>query len=165
MVYKTTINQPEDQTTSTQAAFGNILYDIAKRDGELANRIVTTSPDVAVSTNLGAWINQRSIFHRQNITDVFRAENVLSPLKWNMNPGGQHIELGIAENNLFLILTALGLSEELFGARLLPVGTVYDPFINRGLDALLYATYQGARFMLAGTPSGITLFFYVGANK
>ena len=44
---------------------------------------------------------------------------MLSPLKWNMNPGGQHIELGIAENNLFLILAALGLSEEL-GARLLP---------------------------------------------
>ncbi len=165
LVYKTTINQPEDQTTSTQAAFGNILHDIAKRDGELANRIVTTSPDVAVSTNLGAWINQRSIFHRQNITDVFRAENVLSPLKWNMNPGGQHIELGIAENNLFLILAALGLSEELFGARLLPVGTVYDPFINRGLDALLYATYQGARFMLAGTPSGITLAPEGGAHQ
>ena len=128
-------------------------------------RQVTTSPDVAVSTNLGAWINQRSIFHRQIITDVFRAENVLSPLKWNMNPGGQHIELGIAENNLFLILAALGLSEELFGARLLPVGTVYDPFINRGLDALLYATYQGARFMLAGTPSGITLAPEGGAHQ
>jgi pyruvate dehydrogenase E1 component len=82
-----------------------------------------------------------------------------------MRPGGQHVELGIAENNLFLLLAALGLSEPLFGARLLPVGTLYDPFISRGLDALNYACYQGARFMLVGTPSGITLAPEGGAHQ
>jgi pyruvate dehydrogenase E1 component len=74
-----------------------------------------------------------------------------------MAPEGQHIELGIAEQNLFLVLSALGLSHQLYGARLLPVGTVYDPFVNRGLDALIYACYQDARFLLVSTPSGLTL--------
>src|SRR3712207_2351215 len=74
-----------------------------------------------------------------------------------MSPEGQHIELGIAEQNLFLLLGALGLSHSLYGARLLPVGTVYDPFVNRGLDALIYGCYQDARFLLVSTPSGLTL--------
>src|SRR3712207_5398889 len=74
-----------------------------------------------------------------------------------MSPEGQHIELGIAEQNLFLLLSALGLSHSLYGARLLPVGTVYDPFVNRGLDALIYGCYQDARFLLVSTPSGLTL--------
>ena len=78
---------------------------------------------------------------------------------------GQHIELGIAENNLFLMLAALGLSQSLFGARLLPVGTLYDPFIARGLDALNYACYQDARFMLVATPSGVTLAPEGGATS
>ncbi len=82
-----------------------------------------------------------------------------------MAPSGQHIELGIAEQNLFLMLSQLGLSEEMFGVRLLPVGTVYDPFVNRGLDALLYACYQGARFMVAGSPSGISLAAEGGAHQ
>jgi pyruvate dehydrogenase E1 component len=74
-----------------------------------------------------------------------------------MNPKGQHVELGIAEQNLFLLLGAAGLAHGLYGARLLPVGTVYDPFVNRGLDALIYACYQDARFLLVSTPSGLTL--------
>jgi pyruvate dehydrogenase E1 component len=88
---------------------------------------------------------------------VFREEKVVSAQKWAMSPTGQHIELGIAENNLFLLLASLGLSAPLFGARLLPIGTLYDPFIQRGLDALSYACYQDARFILVGTPSGLTL--------
>ena len=78
---------------------------------------------------------------------------------------GQHLELGIAENNLFLNLASLGLAHELFGARLLPVGTLYDPFIARGLDALNYACYQDARFLLVATPSGITLAPEGGAHQ
>ena len=74
-----------------------------------------------------------------------------------MSPAGQHIELGIAENNLFLLLAAMGLAGPLFGARLLPIGTLYDPFICRGLDALNYACYQGAKFLLVATPSGVSL--------
>src|SRR5678815_3761035 len=97
---------------------------------------VTTSPDVTVSTNLGAWVNRRGIFDRAERVDTFREEKVVSAQRWAMAPQGQHIELGIAESNLFLTLAALGLAGPLFGARLLPIGTVYDPFIKRGLDAL-----------------------------
>ena len=126
---------------------------------------MTTSPDVTVSTNLGAWVNQRGLFNRHEHPDVFREENVASIQKWVRSQSGQHFELGIAENNLFLMLAALGLSEPLFGARLLPVGTLYDPFVNRGLDALNYACYQDARFMVAGTPAGVTLAPEGGAHQ
>ncbi len=90
---------------------------------------------------------------------------MISAQRWQMSPQGQHIELGIAEHNLFLLLAALGLSAPLFGARLLPIGTLYDPFINRGLDALNYACYQDARFMVVATPSGITLAPEGGAHQ
>ena len=96
---------------------------------------------------------------------MFQDEKIASPQKWRMAPEGQHIELGIAEHNLFLLLGQLGLADRFWGERLLPVGTVYDPFINRGLDALIYACYQGARFMIVATPSGITLAPEGGAHQ
>jgi pyruvate dehydrogenase E1 component len=150
---------------STQEGFGRILNDLAGGSSELASRIVTTSPDVTVSTNLGGWVNRRGLFDRTERQDVFRDEKVVSAQRWLLSPQGQHIELGIAEHNLFLTLAALGLSGPLFGARLLPIGTLYDPFIKRGLDALNYACYQDARFMLVATPSGLTLAPEGGAHQ
>jgi pyruvate dehydrogenase E1 component len=150
---------------STQEGFGRIMADLAREGGELADRIVTTSPDVTVSTNLGGWVNRRGVFSRHRREDVFRDEKVVSAQRWLASPEGQHIELGIAENNLFTLLGALGLSHSLFGVRLLPVGTLYDPFIMRGLDALNYACYQDARFLLVATPSGITLGPEGGAHQ
>ena len=150
---------------TTQAGFGRVLDEIARAGGPLADRIVTTSPDVTVSTNLGAWVNRRGLFSLADHEDVFKKRGLLSPQKWEMSPKGQHFELGIAEMNLFLMLSALGLSHSLFGERLLPVGTLYDPFVCRGLDALNYACYQDARFIVAGTPSGITLAPEGGAHQ
>jgi pyruvate dehydrogenase E1 component len=145
---------------STQTGFGEILSEIGRAQGdtaELSQHIVTMSPDVAVSTNLGPWINRRGVFDRHTRDDVFRDSKLASAQRWGTKPEGQHIELGIAEQNLFLLLGAAGLSHDLNGARLLPIGTVYDPFVNRGHDALFYACYQDARFLLISTPSGITL--------
>jgi pyruvate dehydrogenase E1 component len=159
------IAPPAGAEQSTQAAFGKILNEIAKAGGPLADRIVTTSPDVTVSTNLGGFVNQRGLFRRQELADVFAAARIPSAQKWAGRPAGQHIELGIAENNLFLMLAALGLAGDLFGERLFPIGTVYDPFIARGLDALNYACYQDARFMLVATPSGVTLGPEGGAHQ
>jgi pyruvate dehydrogenase E1 component len=146
--------------TSTQAGFGDILAEIGRGQGalkDLADHIVTTSPDVTVSTSLGPWVNRRGVFDRHTRNDVFRDAKLASAQRWGMTPEGQHIELGIAEQNLFLLLGAAGLAPALHGARLLPVGTVYDPFVNRGLDALIYACYQDARFLLVSTPSGLSL--------
>jgi pyruvate dehydrogenase E1 component len=159
------ISPPTGDEQSTQAAFGKILLDLSRAGGPLADRIVTTSPDVTVSTNLGAWVNQRGVFRRQELADVFAAARIPSAQKWGATNAGQHIELGIAENNLFLMLAALGLAGDLFGTRLFPIGTVYDPFIARGLDALNYACYQDARFMLVATPSGVTLGPEGGAHQ
>ncbi|MES2498063.1 MAG: transketolase [Pseudomonadota bacterium] len=164
-----TLPVPEGAEQATQPAFGRILFDLAKSEDEkaraLAERIVTTSPDVTVSTGLGAFVNQRGLFRRQELKDVFRAAKIPSAQKWSGHGAGQHIELGIAEHNLFLMLAALGLSAPVFGTRLLPIGTVYDPFIARGLDALNYGCYQNARFLLVATPSGVTLGPEGGAHQ
>ena len=156
---------PQGARMSTQEGFGRLLDDLARDSGGFADRIVTASPDVTVSTNLGAWVNRRGLFDRRPRADLFREEAVASLQKWEMSPAGQHIELGIAENNLFLLLAALGLAGPLFGTRLLPIGTLYDPFIERGLDALNYACYQGARFLLVATPSGLSLAPEGGAHQ
>ena len=156
---------PDDRKQSTQAAFGRILLDVAKSGHKLADLIVTTSPDVTVSTNLGAFVNQRGLFRRQELRDAFQTAKIPSTQKWSGHGAGQHIELGIAENNLFLMLAALGLAAPIFGTRLIPIGTVYDPFIARGLDALNYACYQDARFLLVATPSGLTLGPEGGAHQ
>jgi pyruvate dehydrogenase E1 component len=156
---------PAGDEQSTQAAFGRILLELSKAGGDLADRIVTTSPDVTVSTNLGAWVNQRGLFRRSEMADVFAQEKIASAQKWSATNNGQHVELGIAESNLFLMLAAAGLSGDLFGQRLLPIGTLYDPFIARGLDSLNYACYQDARFLLVATPSGITLGAEGGAHQ
>jgi pyruvate dehydrogenase E1 component len=150
---------------ATQQGFGLLLNEIARGDTELASRIVTASPDVTVSTNLGAWVNRRGLFARAEKADLFRSEKIPSTFNWDFSPKGQHIELGIAEMNLFILVSALGLSHQINGERLLPIGTLYDPFIQRGLDALNYACYQDARFMLVATPSGITLAPEGGAHQ
>jgi pyruvate dehydrogenase E1 component len=159
------IPAPAGDEQSTQAAFGRILLELSKAGGDLADRVITTSPDVTVSTNLGAWVNQRGLFRRSEMPDVFAKAKIASAQKWAANNNGQHIELGIAESNLFLMLAAAGLSGDLFGTRLFPIGTLYDPFIARGLDALNYACYQDARFLLVATPSGITLGPEGGAHQ
>jgi pyruvate dehydrogenase E1 component len=152
-------------TMSTQFGFGALLNELGRGDSDFVKRIVTTSPDVTVSTNLGPWVNRRNLFAREKMADTFKSERIASTFNWEFAPTGQHIELGIAENNLFIALSALGLSHSIHGERLFPIGTLYDPFIARGLDALNYACYQEARFILVATPSGITLAGEGGAHQ
>lgn len=147
--------------SSTQEALGRILVSLA-RQPDVAARMVTTSPDVAVSTNLGGWINKMGVFTPDEQPDYLGEERLL---RWRQSPGGHHIELGISEMNLFILLGQLGLSAELSGELLLPVGTLYDPFVCRGLDAFIYSVYSGARFVVAGTPSGVTLSPEGGAHQ
>jgi pyruvate dehydrogenase E1 component len=160
-----TLSAAISPTMSTQSGFGGILNELGREEAEFARRIVTTSPDVTVSTNLGAWVNRRGLFARETMADTFKSERIPSTFVWEFSSKGQHIELGIAEMNLFILLSALGLSHSINGERLLPIGTLYDPFIARGLDALNYACYQDARFILVATPSGITLAPEGGAHQ
>jgi stage V sporulation protein SpoVS len=145
---------------STQEAFGRVLTELSRLE-EVSPYLVTTAPDVATSTNLAGFINRVGVFapkHR-------RAWSQDPVLKWAEGPDGQHIELGISEMNLFGLLGQLGLSWDLSDQPLLPIGTVYDPFVLRGLDALIHAVYSGSRFVVAGTPSGVTLAPEGGAHQ
>ena len=146
---------------STQDAFGRVLVRLAEVEG-VAERLVTTSPDVAISTNLGGWINKAGVFSPEHRPDYSATETLL---RWKPGPEGHHIELGISEMNLFMLLGQLGLSHDHHGEMLLPIGTVYDPFVLRGLDAFVYGTYNGSRFVVVGTPSGISLAPEGGAHQ
>ena len=146
--------------SSTQEVFGRVLVGLSRHD-QVGRYLVTTAPDVATSTNLAGFINRTGVFAPQ----PRRAWNVDPVLSWAEGPEGQHLELGISEMNLFLLLGQLGLAWDISDQPLLPVGTVYDPFVLRGLDALVYSVYSGARFIVAGTPSGVTLAPEGGAHQ
>jgi pyruvate dehydrogenase E1 component len=149
------------RAVSTQDAFGRVLASLADVP-DVGDRIVTAAPDVSISTNLGGWINKVGVYSHDERDDHGGADRLL---KWAPAPSGQHIELGISEMNLFMLLGQLGLSHDHHGEQLLPIGTVYDPFVLRGLDALIYSLYNGARFVVAGTPSGVTLAPEGGAHQ
>ncbi len=146
---------------STQEAFGRALAALGRLP--VGDTIVTVSADVAVTTHLAGWMNRKGIYYPVARPDAFA--DVSQALRWREGPDGQHVELGIAEHDLFLLLAALGLTTELSGATLLPIGTLYDPFVTRGLDALYHALYCGARFVVAATPSGISLAPEGGAHQ
>lgn len=148
-------------SASTQESFGRVLAGLADIPG-VGERIVTTAPDVSISTNLGGFINKRGVYSHDQRDDHGGAERLL---KWAPGPDGQHIELGISEMNLFMLLGQLGLSHDHHGQHLLPVGTVYDPFVLRGLDAFIYGLYNDAKFVVAGTPAGVTLAPEGGAHQ
>ena len=104
---------------STQAALGRLLADLKRDAPETAARVVTCSPDVASSTNLGGWINKTGVWSVHDRQDWF-ADDTERVLRWSEVSNGQHIELGIAEVNL------VGLLGEL-GATWSPVGRAADP--------------------------------------
>ncbi len=148
--------------TSTQEALGRVLPRLAELEG-VGNRIVTVAPDVATSTHLGGWINRVGIFSPTEQHD-YEGEGPRL-LRWRESPAGRHIELGISEMNLFMAIGQLGLSYEVVGQHLIPIGTVYDPFVCRGLDSLIYSLYVGSKMIFAGTPSGVSLSPEGGAHQ
>jgi pyruvate dehydrogenase E1 component len=149
---------------STQQAFGRCFVDLAREAPAVAERVVTVSPDVASSTNLGGWINHVGIWHLGDRIDWF-ADDTDTLVRWRESSHGQHIELGIAEGNLVGLLAELGLTGDRDGEPLLPIGTLYDPFVNRALEPWSFGLYAGARSILVGTPSGVTLAPEGGAHQ
>ena len=147
--------------SSSQEAFGRALAKLGRLP--VGDRIVTLSADVAVTTHLAAWINRKGVYVPR--VKPGAVESASQAVVWKESTSGQHVELGIAEHNLFLALGAFGLARELSGTTLLPIGTLYDPFVTRGLDALYHALYAGARFIVAATPSGVSLSPEGGAHQ
>lgn len=160
----TSLGHPHRKMTSTQSAFGRLLADLKLDAPDVAARVVTCSPDVASSTNLGGWINKTGVWSVHDRQDWFQddAERVL---RWSEVSKGQHIELGIAEVNLVGLLGELGATWSRWGERLIPIATIYDPFVARALEPWSYGIYSGGQSILIGTPSGVTLASEGGAHQ
>jgi pyruvate dehydrogenase E1 component len=131
---------------------------------EVAERVVTVSPDVASSTNLGGWINKSGIWSVGERRDWF-ADDPQTLVHWHETPGGRHIELGIAETNLVGLLGELGATWSRHGQPLFPIGTIYDPFVGRALEPWSFGIYAGGQSILIGTPSGVSLAPEGGAHQ
>jgi pyruvate dehydrogenase E1 component len=149
---------------STQQAFGRFFVDLAREAAAVAERVVTVSPDVGTSTNLGGWINKAGIWSIGDRIDWF-ADDTDTLVRWRESDHGRHIELGIAEVNLVGLLGELGATWSRFGQPLLPVGTIYDPFVARALEPWSFGIYAGGQSILVGTPSGVTLGPEGGAHQ
>ncbi|GAB3046657.1 transketolase-like TK C-terminal-containing protein [Sediminivirga luteola] len=155
---------PHKQVTSTQATLGRLLSDLKRAEPEVARRVVTVSPDVASSTNLGGWINKTGIWSASDRRDWF-ADDADRVLRWQEDPGGQHMQLGIAEVNLVGLIGELGATWSRWGEPLIPIGTIYDPFVGRALEPWMFGIYAGGQSILVGTPSGVTLAPEGGAHQ
>ena len=155
---------PPRPSTSTQEAFGDVLAALGRQPG-LESALVTVSADVATTTHLSGWVNRRGVYATRARDDAFERHGLRPLVRWKESPTGQHLELGIGEASFFVLLSVLGLAPELTGRRLLPIGTLYDCFVPRGLDPLLHATYSKARFILVASPSGISLAPEGGAHQ
>jgi len=158
------IGRTPSGTASTQAALGRVLLDLTRETPEAARRVVTVSPDVSSSTNLGGWINKVGVWSAGDRVDWF-ADDTETVLHWREKPTGQHIELGIAETNLAGLLGELGATWSRWGQPLLPIGVLYDPFVERALEPWSFGIYAGGQSILVGTPSGVTLAPEGGAHQ
>lgn len=150
--------------SSTQRSLGQLLLDLTRLAPDTARRIVTVAPDVASSTNLGGWLNKAGVWSPSAKPDWF-ADDAETLLHWDERPTGQHIELGIAEVNLVSLLGELGSTWSRWGQTLLPIGTLYDPFVTRALEPWSFSVYAGGQSILVGTPSGVTLAAEGGAHQ
>ncbi|MDQ1636300.1 MAG: pyruvate dehydrogenase component [Frankiaceae bacterium] len=160
----TDLGRTPSGTATTQAALGRALLDLFRAAPEVGRRVVTVSPDVSSSTNLGGWVNKVGVWSSTERTDWF-ADDSETILHWQERPAGQHIELGIAETNLVGLLGELGATWSRWGQPLLPVGVMYDPFVNRALEPWSFGMYAGGQSVLVGTPSGVTLAAEGGAHQ
>lgn len=160
----TSLSRAHRSPISTQAALGRILADLTRESPDIASRVVTCSPDVASSTNLGGWINKTGVWSPLDRRDWF-ADDAERVLKWSEVTTGQHIELGIAEVNLVCLLGELGATWSRWGERLIPMATLYDPFVSRALEPWSYGIYAGGQSIIVGTPSGVTLAPEGGAHQ
>jgi pyruvate dehydrogenase E1 component len=160
----TDIGRTPKGTATSQAALGRVLLDLTREAPEAAKRVVTVSPDVSSTTNLGGWINKAGVWSAAERHNWF-ADDAETIMHWNETPAGQHVELGIAETNLVGLIGELGATWSRWGQPLYPIGVLYDPFVERALEPWSYGIYAGGQSILVGTPSGVTLAAEGGAHQ
>jgi pyruvate dehydrogenase E1 component len=158
------LGRPHRGRISTQKALGRLLGQLDRTAPEVAESVVTVSPDVATSTNLGGWINHVGVWALGDRVDWFAGDSE-SLVRWRESDHGRHVELGIAETNLVGLLGELGLTWDRSGQPLLPIGTLYDPFVGRALEPWSFGIYSGGQSILIGTPSGVSLAPEGGAHQ
>lgn len=151
-------------TKTTQAALGRTLLEITRSAPETASRVVTVSPDVSSSTNLAGWLNKVGVWSVKERQDWF-SDDLETVMHWREGPSGQHIQLGIAEINLVSLIGELGTTWSRWGEPLIPIGVLYDPFVERALEPWSFGIYAGGQSILVGTPSGVTLAPEGGAHQ
>ncbi|MFC4950575.1 transketolase-like TK C-terminal-containing protein [Pseudonocardia sp. GCM10023141] len=160
----TDIGRTPAGTATTQAALGRALLDLTRSAPDAARRVVTLCPDVSSSTNLGGWVNKVGVWSVDDRVDWF-ADDPETILHWRESASGQHLELGIAETNLVGLLGELGATWSRWGQPLLPIGVLYDPFVERALEPWSFGMYAGGQSILVGTPSGVALAPEGGAHQ
>lgn len=160
----TDLGRTRTGTTTTQAALGRSLLDLIRANPEVGERVVTVTPDVSSSTNLGGWVNKVGVWSFDDRKDWF-TDDAETILHWREHPQGQHIELGIAELNLVGLISELGATWSRWQQPLFPIGVVYDPFVQRALEPWSFGIYAGGQSILVGTPSGVTLAAEGGAHQ
>ncbi|MBU8829545.1 transketolase-like TK C-terminal-containing protein [Mycolicibacterium goodii] len=163
-VVPTDIGRTPKGTATTQAALGRVLLDLSREAPEAAERVVTVSPDVSSTTNLGGWVNKVGVWSTTERRNWF-ADDAETIMHWDERPTGRHVELGIAETNLVGLLGELGATWSRWGQPLFPIGVLYDPFVERALEPWSFGIYAGGQSILVGTPSGVTLAAEGGAHQ
>ena len=164
LVVPTDLGRTPSGTATTQAALGRTLLDLNRAAPEVGARVVTVSPDVSSSTNLGGWVNKVGVWSEVEQENWF-ADDAETVLHWRERPTGQHVELGIAETNLVGLMGELGATWSRWSQPLLPIGVMYDPFVARALEPWSFGLYAGGQSILVGTPSGVTLAPEGGAHQ
>lgn len=160
----TDIGRTPKGVATTQAALGRVLLDLTREAPDAAKQVVTVSPDVSSTTNLGGWMNKVGVWSPTERRNWF-ADDAETIMHWQERPTGQHLELGIAETNLVGLIGELGATWSRWGAPLFPIGVLYDPFVERALEPWSFGIYAGGQSILVGTPSGVTLAAEGGAHQ
>ncbi|MET0451804.1 MAG: pyruvate dehydrogenase [Mycobacterium sp.] len=158
------IGRTPPAVSTTQTALGRTLLDLTREAPDVARRVITVSPDVSSSTNLAGWLNKVGVWSPTERRDWFD-DDAETIMHWRERPTGQHMELGIAETNLVGLIGELGATWSRWGQPLLPIGVLYDPFVERALEPWSYGIYAGGQSILVGTPAGVTLAAEGGAHQ
>ena len=137
--------------------------DLARVEG-LAERIVTVSPDVSVSTNLGGWINKVGVFAPEEEPDYARRR--ARAARWRASPHGPpHRARHLRDESLPAARPAGADARATRASSSSRSARSTTRSSAAGSTRFIYGALLGRRFVVAGTPSGVTLSREGGAHQ